>query len=75
LRESLRHIHSNVWCYTAQRDAAKVDYEAKVESNTIVPLIYSVIMGDLVDQSRKAMENMSDEQKDQLQDMMKEDED
>jgi len=52
-----------------------VDYEAKVESNTIVPLIYSVIMGDLVDQSRKAMENMSDEQKDQLQDMMKEDED
>ena len=58
-----------------QRDAAKVDYEAKVESNTIVPLIYSVIMGDLVDQSRKAMENMSDEQKDQLQDIMKEDED
>ena len=58
-----------------QRDAAKVDYEAKVESNTIVPLIYSVIMGDLVDQSRKAMENMSDEQKDQLQNMTKEDED
>ena len=52
-----------------------MDYEAKVESNTIVPLIYSVIMGDLVDQSRKAMGNMSDEQKDQLQDIMKEDED
>ncbi len=58
-----------------QRNAAKADYEAKVESNTVVPLIYSVIMGDLVDQSKKAMENMTDEQKDQLQDMVKEGED
>ena len=58
-----------------QRDAAKSDYEAKIESNTVVPLIYSVIMGDLVDQSKKAMENMTDEQKDQLQDMIKEGED
>jgi hypothetical protein len=32
-------------------------------------------MGDLVNQSRKAMENMSDEQKDQLQNMTKGDED
>ncbi len=58
-----------------QRDAAKSDYEAKIESNTVVPLIYSIIMGDLVDQSKKAMENMTDEQKDQLQDMIKEGED
>ena len=58
-----------------QRDAAMSDYEAKIESNTVVPLIYSVIMGDLVDQSKKAMENMTDEQKDQLQDMIKEGED
>ena len=58
-----------------QRDSAKADYEAKIESNTVVPLIYSVIMGDLVDQSKKAMENMTDEQKDQLQDIVKEGED
>ena len=58
-----------------QRDAAKSDYEAKGARNTVVPLIYSVIMGDLVDQSKKAMENMTDEQKDQLQDMIKEGED
>ena len=32
-------------------------------------------MGDLVDQSKKAMENMTDEQKDQLQDIVKEGED
>ena len=58
-----------------QRDSAKADYEAKIESNTVVPLIYSVIMGDLVDQSKKAMENMTEEQKTQLQDMIKEEED
>ena len=38
-------------------------------------LVYSIIMGDLVDQSRKAMENMSDDQKSQLQDLIKEDDD
>ena len=32
-----------------QRDAAKEDYEARVESNTLVPLLYSIIMGNLVD--------------------------
>ena len=58
-----------------QRDAAKEDYEARVESNTLVPLLYSIIMGNLVDQSKKAMENMTDEQKNQLQDMIKEEED
>ena len=58
-----------------QRNAAKEDYEARVESNTLVPLLYSIIMGNLVDQSKKAMENMTDEQKDQLQDMLKEEED
>ena len=58
-----------------QRDSAKEDYEARVESNTLVPLLYSIIMGDLVDQSKKAMENMSENQKSQLQDLIKEDED
>ena len=58
-----------------QRDSAKEDYEARLESNTLVPLVYSIIMGDLVDQSRKAMENMSEDQKSQLQDLIKEDED
>ena len=58
-----------------QRNAAKEDYEARVESNTLVPLLYSIIMGNLVDQSKKAMENMTDVQKDQLQDMLKEEED
>ena len=35
-----------------QRDAAKADHEARIESNTLVPLLYSIIMGDLVDQSK-----------------------
>ena len=58
-----------------QRNAAREDYEARIESNTLVPLMYSIIMGNLVEQSRKAMENMSDEQKAQLQDMIHEEED
>ena len=58
-----------------QRDAAKADYEARVESNTLVPLLYSIIMGDLVDQSKKAMEKMTEDEKSQLQDMIKEKED
>ena len=58
-----------------QRDSAKNDYEAKIESNTLVPLLYSIIMGDLVDQSKKAMENMTEDQKTQLQDLIKEEED
>ena len=61
--------------FKIQRDAAKNDYEAKIESNTLVPLLYSIIMGDLVDQSRKAMENMTEDQKAQLQDLVKEEED
>jgi hypothetical protein len=32
-------------------------------------------MGDLVDQSKKAMENMTEDQKTQLQDLIKEEED
>ena len=58
-----------------QRDAAKADHEARVESNTLVPLLYSIIMGDLVDQSKKAMEKMTEDEKSQLQDMIKEKED
>ena len=58
-----------------QRDSAKNDYDARIESNTLVPLLYSIIMGDLVDQSKKAMENMTDDQKTQLQDLIKEEED
>ncbi|RZD38081.1 MAG: hypothetical protein CXT75_02100 [Methanobacteriota archaeon] len=55
-----------------QRDAAMNDYEARIESNTLVPMLYSIIMGDLVDQSRKSMEHMTDEQKAQIQDIVKE---
>jgi len=55
-----------------QRDAAMADYEAKMESNVVVPLLYSIIMGELVDQSRKSMEHMTEEQKSQLQDIIKE---
>jgi len=58
-----------------QRDAALKDYEAKIESNTVVPLLYSIIMGDLVDQSRKSMEHMTEEQKAQIQDIVKEEKD
>ena len=53
-------------------DAALNDYEAKIESNAVVPLLYSVIMGELVDQSRKSMEHMTEEQKAQIQDIVKE---
>ena len=55
-----------------QRDAALNDYEAKTESNAVVPFLYSVIMGELVDQSRKSMEHMTEEQKAQIQDIVKE---
>ena len=58
-----------------QRDAAMADYEAKMESNAVVPLLYSIIMGELVDQSRKSMEHMTEEQKSQLQDIIKEEKD
>jgi len=58
-----------------QKEAAKNAFNAKKDSNTIVPLLYSIIMGNLVEQSKKAMGNMTDEQKNQLQDIVKEDED
>ena len=57
-----------------QKEAACREYESNKESNAVIPLIYSIIMGELLEQSRKSMENMTEEQKNQLQDMIKGDE-
>ena len=57
-----------------QKKASKDAFNAKKESETVVPLMYSIIMGNLVEQSKKAMENMSEEQKEQIDNIVKENE-
>lgn len=58
-----------------QKNSAKNTFNAKKDSETMVPLLYSIIMGNLVEQSKKAMENMTDEQKTQIEEIVKEGED
>jgi len=55
----------------AQRDAAQEEYQAKVATGGILPLLYGIIMGEMMEQSRKAMDAMSPEQKAELEKMFK----
>ena len=55
----------------AHRDAALEEYRAKVATGGVLPLLYGIIMGEMMEQSRKAMESMTPEQKTELEKMFK----
>lgn len=55
----------------AHRDAALEEYQAKVATGSVLPLLYGIIMGEMMEQSRKAMESMTPEQKAELEKMFK----
>ncbi|MHA2246476.1 MAG: YkgJ family cysteine cluster protein [Candidatus Hodarchaeales archaeon] len=53
------------------RDNARADFEARVETQMILPLIYSLFMQNLLEQQKKAMEEMPEEKRKQFDDLLK----
>ena len=51
----------------AQRDAARAEHEARSSSAATLPVMYGLVMRELMDQSRQAMESMTPEQKTELE--------
>jgi len=53
------------------RDNARADFEAKVENQMILPLLYSLFMQNLIDQQQKVMNDMPEEKRKQLEELLK----
>lgn len=53
------------------RDNARVDFEARVETQMMLPLLYSIFMQNLLEQQQKVMEALPDEKRKQLDDLLK----
>ncbi|MFX1284884.1 MAG: YkgJ family cysteine cluster protein [Promethearchaeota archaeon] len=53
------------------RDNARLDFEAKVEAQMMLPLIYSLFMQNLLEQQQKVMEEMPEEKRKQLDELLK----
>ena len=53
------------------RDNAREDFDAKVEAQMMLPILYSVFMKNLMEQQQKIMEEMPDEKRQQLDDLLK----
>ncbi|UCG90428.1 MAG: YkgJ family cysteine cluster protein [Candidatus Heimdallarchaeota archaeon] len=53
------------------RDNARLDFEAKVETQMILPLLYSLFMQNLLEQQQKVMEEMPEEKRKQLDELLK----
>ncbi|MDP6364417.1 MAG: YkgJ family cysteine cluster protein [Candidatus Poseidoniia archaeon] len=51
----------------AQRDCARNEYEARSSSAATLPVMYGLVMRELMDQSRQAMESLTPEQKAELE--------
>lgn len=51
----------------AQRDCARAEYEARSSSAATLPVMYGLVMRELMDQSRLAMESLTPEQKAELE--------
>ena len=52
------------------RKRAKTDHEAKIQTNLVLPTVQGVFFAWMMETSRKAVENLSDEQKKQLEDVV-----
>ncbi len=53
------------------RDNARFDFEAKVETQMMLPIIYSLFMQNLLEQQQKVMEDMPEEKRKQLDELLK----
>ena len=51
----------------AQRDAARAEYEARSSSAATLPVMYGLVMQEMMDQSRQAMDSLTPEQKAELE--------
>ena len=50
-----------------QRDCALTEYEARSSSAATLPVLYGLVMRELMDQSRQAMDSLTPEQKAELE--------
>ncbi len=53
------------------RDNARMDWDARLENQMILPLFYSLFMQNLLEQQQKAMEDMPEEKRKQLDELLK----
>ncbi|NHJ02419.1 MAG: YkgJ family cysteine cluster protein [Candidatus Heimdallarchaeota archaeon] len=53
------------------RDWARMDWEARLENQMTLPLLYSLFMQNLLEQQQKAMEEMPEEKRKQLDELLK----
>jgi Fe-S-cluster containining protein len=53
------------------RDNARADFEAKIETQITLPLIYSLFMQNLLEQQQKAMDEMPEEKRKQLDELLR----
>ncbi|MHA1974190.1 MAG: YkgJ family cysteine cluster protein [Candidatus Hodarchaeales archaeon] len=52
------------------RDNARADFQAKLENQMILPLLYSLFMQNLIDEQQKVMKNMPEEKRKQLEELL-----
>lgn len=53
------------------RDNARADFEAKMETQMVLPLLYSLFMQNLLEQQQKVMEEMPEEKRKQLDELLR----
>ncbi|UCG01045.1 MAG: YkgJ family cysteine cluster protein [Candidatus Heimdallarchaeota archaeon] len=53
------------------RDNARADFEARIETQMMLPMLYSLFMQNLVEQQQKVMEEMPEEKRKQLDDLLR----
>ncbi len=55
----------------ADRDNARLDYEAQVEAQMLLPITYSLFMQNLIEQQEKIRDEMPEDKRQQLDDLIK----
>lgn len=53
------------------RDNAREDFEARIDTQMLLPLLYSAFMQNIIEQQQKIMEEMPQEQREQLEELLK----
>ncbi|MFX0051989.1 MAG: YkgJ family cysteine cluster protein [Candidatus Hermodarchaeota archaeon] len=53
------------------RDSARLDFEARVETQLMLPLVYSLFMQNILEQQQKVMEDMPEDKRKQLDELLK----
>jgi len=53
------------------RDNARLDYDARVETQMLLPLTYSLFMKNLLEQQQKIRDEMPDDKRKELEDLLK----